>query len=67
MTHDSETCDYIEKHRIEGKTEEENHRCVKRYLARRVSEMPAAIETAHGRKFRLALAATVLTTHGKHH
>ncbi|MBE4718174.1 hypothetical protein DAD99_08490 [Pseudarthrobacter sp. AB1] len=36
MTYDSETCDYVEKRRAEGKTDKEIRRCVKRYLARRV-------------------------------
>ncbi|MFJ2145350.1 IS110 family transposase [Glutamicibacter sp. NPDC087831] len=36
MTYDSETCDYVEKRRPEGKTDKEIRRCVKRYLARRV-------------------------------
>jgi Transposase IS116/IS110/IS902 family len=36
MTYDSETCEYVEKRRAEGKTDKEIRRCVKRYLARRV-------------------------------
>lgn len=36
MTHDAETCDYVEKRRAEGKSDREIRRCVKRYLARRV-------------------------------
>ncbi|MCZ9880588.1 IS110 family RNA-guided transposase [Arthrobacter sp. B2a2-09] len=36
MTYDSETCEYVEKRRAEGKTGKEIRRCVKRYLARRV-------------------------------
>jgi transposase len=36
MTHDVETCDYVEKRRAEGKTIKEIRRRVKRYLARRV-------------------------------
>ena len=36
MTHDSETCAYVEKRRAEGKSDREIRRCVKRYLARRV-------------------------------
>ena len=36
MTHDTETCDYVEKRRAEGKTDKEIRRCVKRFLARRV-------------------------------
>ena len=36
MTHDAETCQYVEKRRAEGKTDKEIRRCVKRFLARRV-------------------------------
>ncbi|MGM9473800.1 IS110 family transposase [Pseudarthrobacter sp. YS3] len=36
MTYDSETGEYVEKRRAEGKTDKEIRRCVKRYLARRV-------------------------------
>lgn len=36
MTYDSETHDYVEKRRAEGKSAREIRRCVKRYLARRV-------------------------------
>jgi hypothetical protein len=36
MTHDVETCGYVEKRRAEGKTTKEIRRCLKRYLARRV-------------------------------
>ena len=36
MTHDAETCEYVEKRRAEGKSDREIRRCVKRYLARRV-------------------------------
>ena len=36
MTHDAKTCDCVEKRRVEGKTDKEIRRCVKRYLARRV-------------------------------
>ena len=42
MTHDSETCDYVEKRRAEGKTDKEIRRCIKRYLARRVFRILAA-------------------------
>lgn len=42
MTYDSETCDYVEKRRAEGKTDKEIRRCVKRYLARRVFRILAA-------------------------
>ncbi|MDO2935976.1 IS110 family transposase [Paeniglutamicibacter sulfureus] len=42
MTHDATTCDYVEKRRAEGKTDEEIRRCVKRYLARRVFRILAA-------------------------
>lgn len=36
MAHDSETRDYVEKRRTEGRTDREIRRCIKRYLARRV-------------------------------
>lgn len=36
MTHDDETRAYVEKRRVEGKSDREIRRCVKRYLARRV-------------------------------
>jgi len=36
MTHDPETRAYVEKRRVEGKSDREIRRCVKRYLARRV-------------------------------
>jgi transposase len=36
MTHDTETRDYVEKRRAEGKTDKEIRRCVKRYLTRRI-------------------------------
>ncbi|MBG6181988.1 hypothetical protein IWX62_003213 [Arthrobacter sp. CAN_A1] len=36
MTYESETCEYVEKRRAEGKADKEIRRCVKRYLARRV-------------------------------
>jgi hypothetical protein len=36
MTYDSETCEFVEKRRAEGKTDKEIRRCVKRYSARRV-------------------------------
>jgi hypothetical protein len=36
MTYDSETRNYGEKRRAEGKTDKEIRRCIKRYLARRV-------------------------------
>lgn len=42
MTYDSETCNYVEKRRAEGKTDKEIRRCVKRYLARRVFKILAA-------------------------
>lgn len=46
MTHDSETCDYVEKRRAEGKSDREIRRCVKRYLARRVFKiLTVAAET----------------------
>jgi transposase len=46
MTHDAETCDYVEKRRAEGKTDREIRRCVKRYLARRVFRILAAAAEA---------------------
>ena len=48
MTHDTKTCDYVEKRRAEGKTDKEIRRCVKRYLARRVFRILAA--SARARK-----------------
>lgn len=36
MTHDEETRKYVSKRVAEGKTTKEIHRCVKRYLARKV-------------------------------
>lgn len=36
ITYDTETCDYVEKRRAEGKTDKEIRRCLKRYLARRI-------------------------------
>lgn len=46
MTHDTETCDYVEKRRAEGKTDKEIRRCVKRYLARRIFRILAAASRA---------------------
>ena len=46
MTHDAETCDYVEKRRAEGKTDKEIRRCVKRFLARRVFRILAAAAEA---------------------
>lgn len=46
MTHDSGTCDYVEKRRAEGKTDKEIRRCVKRYLARRVFRILSAAAQA---------------------
>lgn len=34
MTHDDETLEYVEKRRVEGRTDKEIRRCIKRYLAR---------------------------------
>ena len=42
MTHHVETRDYVEKRRLEGKTDREIRRCLKRYLARRVFRVLAA-------------------------
>ena len=36
MTHDAETREYVEKRRVEGRTDKEIRRCIKRYLARRI-------------------------------
>ncbi|WP_420179916.1 IS110 family transposase [Paenarthrobacter sp. TA1.8] len=36
MTHDSETRQYVEKRRAEGRTDKEIRRCIKRYMARRI-------------------------------
>lgn len=46
MTHDTETRQYVEKRRAEGKTDREIRRCIKRYLARRVYRMLNASATA---------------------
>ncbi|QHK18551.1 IS110 family transposase [Pseudarthrobacter psychrotolerans] len=46
MTYDSETCDYVEKRRAEGKTDKEIRRCVKRYLARRIFRILTAAAQA---------------------
>lgn len=46
MTYESETRDYVEKRRVEGKTDKEIRRCVKRYLARRVFRILAATAQA---------------------
>lgn len=36
MAHDEETRAYVEKRRGQGRTDTEVHRCIKRYLARRI-------------------------------
>ena len=36
MTHDSETRQYVEKRRAEGRTDKEIRRCIKRYMARHI-------------------------------
>ena len=46
MTYDTETCDYVEKRRAEGKTDKEIRRCVKRYLARRIFRILAVAAQA---------------------
>ena len=46
MTHDTETCAYVEKRRAEGKTDKEIRRCVKRYLARRIFRILTAAAQA---------------------
>lgn len=56
MTHDSETCDYVEKRRAEGKSEREIRRCIKRYLARRVFRILNA--AAEAKRFRKQLDTT---------
>ncbi|QXQ10722.1 hypothetical protein KUF55_01875 [Paeniglutamicibacter sp. Y32M11] len=48
MTYDSETCDYVEKRRAEGKTDKEIRRCIKRYLARRIFRILTASSQAKG-------------------
>ena len=46
MIHDTETRDYVEKRRVEGKSDREIRRCIKRYLARRVFRILAAAAEA---------------------
>ncbi|MET3143414.1 UNVERIFIED_ORG: hypothetical protein ABIB13_003146 [Arthrobacter sp. UYEF2] len=46
MTHDTETCAYVEKRRAEGKADKEIRRCVKRYLARRIFRILTAAAQA---------------------
>jgi transposase len=36
MTYDAQTREYVEKRRAEGRTDKENRRCIKRYMARRI-------------------------------
>lgn len=46
MTHDSETRQYVEKRRAEGRTDKEIRRCIKRYMARRIYRTLNATATA---------------------
>ncbi len=49
MTHDPDTCEYVERRRAEGRTTKEIRRCLKRYLARQIYRTLNTAEAAHAR------------------